>query len=203
MTYGYIRVSTRDQNEDRQLDALRGLGIPRSLPLSRQAVRQRLSTPPVSAAASPSPLWRCALSCQHRPSWTQLRRNSNPVARTHQRKRRRHRGVGYAPVGHPTGQRSDGDLYRRPCPTDFILRGPERAREHPQTSGRGIAAAKARGVCFGRPPKPLPSNFATVCRQWQQGRLTMTQAAKDCHLPLSTFREKAIKWCKNQNDTAT
>lgn len=55
----------------------------------------------------------------------------------------------------------------------------------------GIAAAKARGVVFGRPPLPLPRGFAETCRKWQEGALTGTEAARLCHMPLSTFRFKA------------
>lgn len=64
-----------------------------------------------------------------------------------------------------------------------------------QRQAEGIAAAKARGVRFGRPPKPLPQNFAETAREWQQGKLTGTAAAKACGMPLSTFFYRA----KNKN----
>ena len=55
----------------------------------------------------------------------------------------------------------------------------------------GIAAAKARGVRFGRPPKPLPENFRPLYQQWKNGRITCTAAARLCGMPLSTFRYRA------------
>lgn len=57
-----------------------------------------------------------------------------------------------------------------------------------QRQAEGIAAAKARGVRFGRAPKPLPENFRTVCRRWESGEITGTAAARECGMPLSTFR---------------
>ena len=60
-----------------------------------------------------------------------------------------------------------------------------------QRQAEGIAAAKARGVRFGRLPKPLPENFPCIYRSWKSGNLTGTEAAKQCGMPLSTFRYKA------------
>ena len=60
-----------------------------------------------------------------------------------------------------------------------------------QRQAEGIAAAKARGVRFGRPKRELPDNFAAVCVRWQQKEITLQQAAKACQLPISTFYDKA------------
>ena len=57
-----------------------------------------------------------------------------------------------------------------------------------QRQAEGIAAAKARGIRFGRPPKPLPENFHRLYQQWKSGKITGTTAAKLCGMPLSTFR---------------
>ena len=55
----------------------------------------------------------------------------------------------------------------------------------------GIAAAKAKGIRFGRVPKPLPENFHAVYQRWKSGEITGTAAAKECGMPLSTFRYRA------------
>ena len=55
----------------------------------------------------------------------------------------------------------------------------------------GIAAAKKRGVKFGRPEKPLPETFEECCKAWKEGKLTGKAAAEKCGMPLSTFRSKA------------
>ena len=60
-----------------------------------------------------------------------------------------------------------------------------------QRQAEGIAAAKARGVRFGRPPRPLPENFHSVYRRWKGGKITGTAAAKECGMPLATFRYRA------------
>jgi hypothetical protein len=59
------------------------------------------------------------------------------------------------------------------------------------TKAEGIAAAKARGVRFGRPPAPLPENFHTVYQQWKNGKITGLTAAKVLEMPMSTFRYRA------------
>ena len=62
-----------------------------------------------------------------------------------------------------------------------------------QRQAEGIAAAKAKGVRFGRMPKPLPENFKAVYQRWRSGELTGAAAARECRMPLSTFRDKAFK----------
>ena len=60
-----------------------------------------------------------------------------------------------------------------------------------QRQAEGIAAAKARGVRFGRPPRPLPENYYSAYQRWKSGSITGTAAAKECGMPLSTFRYQA------------
>lgn len=60
-----------------------------------------------------------------------------------------------------------------------------------QRQAEGIAAAKARGVRFGRPSKPLPNNFYDVRQLWQNKKLTLKQAAEACNMPETTFLDKA------------
>ena len=60
-----------------------------------------------------------------------------------------------------------------------------------QRQAEGIAAAKARGVRFGRPPRPLPENYHSAYQRWKAGAITGTAAAKECGMPLSTFRYRA------------
>lgn len=55
----------------------------------------------------------------------------------------------------------------------------------------GIAAAKARGVHFGRRPNPLPDNFYDVYLQWKMKKLSVSEAAKLCGMPQTTFFERA------------
>ena len=65
-----------------------------------------------------------------------------------------------------------------------------------QRQAEGIAAAKAKGIRFGRPPLPLPENFHENYQRWKSGEITCTAAANACGLPLSTFRDKAAVYEK-------
>ena len=55
----------------------------------------------------------------------------------------------------------------------------------------GIAKAKARGVRFGTPRKPLPPNFEAVLQLWQNREIPLREAAKQCNMPESTFYDAA------------
>ena len=57
----------------------------------------------------------------------------------------------------------------------------------------GIAAAKARGVRFGRTPSPLPTGFAEVYRRYKRKELTVTEAAAMCNMPRTTFFDRASR----------
>ena len=58
-----------------------------------------------------------------------------------------------------------------------------------------IAAAKLRGVRFGRPEKELPPEFGQVLRRWEQGELSGRKAALLLHVTHNTF----LKWARNEN----
>lgn len=59
-----------------------------------------------------------------------------------------------------------------------------------QRQAEGIAAAKARGVRFGREPRPLPEGFEIMCAAVAKGEISQNQAAKALGIPLSSFRYK-------------
>ncbi len=63
-----------------------------------------------------------------------------------------------------------------------------------QRQAEGIAAAKARGVKFGRPPRPIPDNFYQVHKDWRSKKITLQQAAVACAMPVTTFYEKAVQF---------
>ena len=62
-----------------------------------------------------------------------------------------------------------------------------------QRQAEGIAAAKAKGVKFGRPAAPLPDNFHQVCQAWRGKEITLHQAASACAMPVGTFYAKAVR----------
>ena len=65
-----------------------------------------------------------------------------------------------------------------------------------QRQAEGIAAAKARGVKFGRPPLPIPQNFYQMHKDWRAGKITIEEAAKACNMCPKTFYSKAVKYEK-------
>ena len=65
-----------------------------------------------------------------------------------------------------------------------------------QRQAEGIAAAKAQGIKFGRPPLPPPDNFYEVHKAWRSKELTLKQAAEACNMPVGTFYGKARKFEK-------
>jgi len=56
-----------------------------------------------------------------------------------------------------------------------------------QRQAEGIAAAKARGVAFGRPTKAVPDNFGALVRQWERKQLTFDEVLAQCGMGRSTF----------------
>ena len=54
----------------------------------------------------------------------------------------------------------------------------------------GIAAAKARGVRFGRPEKPLPENFKEIVKQWEKQQIDIETAASMCNMSIPTFYKR-------------
>lgn len=62
-----------------------------------------------------------------------------------------------------------------------------------QRQAEGIAAAKARGVKFGRPTLPIPENFNQMHEEWRAGKITIKEAANACNMCTKTFYSKAVK----------
>lgn len=66
----------------------------------------------------------------------------------------------------------------------------EKIRERQQ---QGIAAAKERGVKFGRPEKALPENFPYLVQEWEDHRITMQEILQKCEMSESTFYRRVRK----------
>ena len=65
-----------------------------------------------------------------------------------------------------------------------------------QRQAEGIAAAKARGVRFGRPSILLSERFYEMYKKYKEGKVKLTQAAKESGMSVSTFLRK-VKKCEN------
>lgn len=59
---------------------------------------------------------------------------------------------------------------------------------------QGIAAAKKRGVQFGRPQTPIPNNFGEIIKQWENGQITFGDAIQECSMSAATFYRHLKKY---------
>jgi DNA invertase Pin-like site-specific DNA recombinase len=65
---------------------------------------------------------------------------------------------------------------------------------------QGIAAAKKRGVRFGRPEKKVPDNFKTIVKLWEQGQISIEDVLKKCQMSESTFYRRVREMRLKQGD---
>lgn len=191
MVYGYIRVSTREQNEDRQRIALRKAGIPeKNIFIDKQ-----------SGKDFDRPKYKKLLRRLKRDdllyikSIDRLGRNYQEV-QEQWRLLTKEKGVDIVVLDMPLLDTRRGKDLMGTFLSDIVLQVLSFVAENERSSIRqrqaeGIAAAKARGVKFGRPCLPLPEKFYEACRAWDDKTLTITQAAALCGMPVSTFYVKA------------
>lgn len=196
--YGYIRVSSRDQNEDRQLIALREVCVPeKNIYLDKQ-----------SGKDFNRPQYKKLLQkikkddLLYIKSIDRLGRNYEEILEQW-RVLTKEKRIDVAVLDMPLLDTRRGKDLMGTFLADIVLQVLSFVAENERTNIRqrqaeGIAAAKARGVRFGRPPRPLPENFCEVCHAWKRGEITGTRAAKLCSMPLSTFRYRAEIYEKDE-----
>ena len=192
--YGYVRVSTKEQNEERQLVAMRELNIPeRNLFVDKQSGKnfdrpqykklvRRLKKDDLLYIKSIDRLGRNYEEIQNQ--WRILTKE---------------RGADIVVLDMPLLDTRRGKNLMGTFLSDIVLQVLSFVAENERTNIRqrqaeGIAAAKARGVRFGRPPRPLPANYHSCYQRWKAGKITGTAAARECGMPLSTFRYRAATY---------
>ena len=190
-TYGYIRVSTREQNEDRQLIALREMAVPEA----------NLFVDKQSGKDFQRPQYKRLLrklkkdDLLYVKSIDRLGRNYGEILEQW-RILTKEKGVDIVVLDMPLLDTRRGKDLMGTFLSDIVLQVLSFVAENERTNIRqrqaeGIVAAKARGVRFGRPPRPLPENYHSAYQRWKAGAITGTAAAKECGMPLSTFRYRA------------
>ncbi len=192
-TYGYVRVSTREQNDARQVAAMREFGV-----AEKNIVTEKLSGKDFN-----------------RPRYQRLVRKLRPedvlVVKSIDRLGRNYeeileqwayitkeRGAAIVVLDMPLLDTRQGRDLTGTLIADIVLQllsyVAQTERENiRQRQAEGIAAAKARGVRFGAPYKALPDNFEDLRQAWRSGELTLRAAAEVCGIPKTTFREAAIR----------
>ena len=192
-TYGYIRVSTRDQNEDRQRIALEELSIPASnIYMDKQSGKdfERPAYQRLVRRLRGSDLL-------YVKSIDRLGRNYKEILEQWQLLTKE-KGVDIVVLDMPLLDTRRGKDLMGTFLSDIVLQVlsfvAENERENiRQRQAEGIAAARARGVRFGRPPLPLPDNFQEIHRAWRCKQIPLRQAAAACGLRAGTFYAKAVK----------
>ena len=189
--YGYVRVSSREQNEDRQMIALREVQIP----------EKNIYMDKRSGKDFQRPQYRKLIKKLKKndllyiKSIDRLGRNYEEI-QNQWRIITKEKGVDIVVLDMPLLDTRRGKDLLGTFLSDVVLQLLSFVAENERTNIRhrqaeGIAAAKARGVAFGRPKVPLPDNFDEIQQRWKARELTVTEAAKACGMTRSTFFRRA------------
>ena len=195
--YGYMRVSSKEQNEDRQKIALTEMGVPENnIYMDKQSGKDFERT-------------------QYKRLLRKLNENSVLYIKSIDRL-----GRNYGELNEQwriITKEKKADIVVIDMPlldtrreknllgtfiSDVVLALLSYVAENERTNikqrqAEGIAAAKARGVKFGRPPLPIPENFYQMHKDWRAGRITIEEAARACNMCPKTFYSKAVKYEKS------
>lgn len=193
MTYGYVRVSSRDQNEDRQMAAMEQYGIPpEQIYLDKQSgkdfnrpqykrLMRRLRAGDTLVIKSIDRLGRCYAEIIDQ--WRIISKEKH---------------VALIVLDMPLLNTQQRDLTGTLI-ADLVLQllsyVAQTEREMiRQRQAEGIAAARVRGVRFGAPPKPRPKEFSFLLDKWRRGLLSARAAARLLHVSHKTF----LRWAHQE-----
>ena len=192
-TYGYVRVSTKEQNEDRQLIALNDAGV----------AKKDIFMDKLSGKDFNRPQYKKMIRCLKKDdvifvkSIDRLGRNYDEIIeqwRIITKKIEADIVVLDMPLLDTRSKENDltGTFI-----SDMVLQllsyVAQTERENiKQRQKEGIAAARLRGVKFGRPRKMVPENFEKICFLWKEGEISSRKAADELSISQSTF----IRWSK-------
>ena len=193
--YGYIRVSSRDQNEDRQVIAMREFGIAeKNLVIDKQ-----------SGKDFARPGYRRLLR-KLKPNDTLVIKSIDRLGRNYDevleqwRLLTKEKQVDIVVLDMPLLDTRKGRDLIGTLISDIVLQllsyvaQTEREFIH-QRQAEGIAAAKARGVKFGRKPKERPAEYEHLRDEWRAGRISARAAARQLGVAHRTF----MKWVEQEN----
>ena len=195
--YGYIRVSATDQNEDRQLDAMKKAGVTeRNIYTDKQSGKDfdRPGYLRLVSALQPGDLLYIL-------SIDRLGRNYEEV-QNQWRLLTKDKGVDICVIDMPLLDTRQGKDLMGTFIADLVLQilsfVAQSERENiKKRQAQGIAAAKARGVVFGRPAKSTPVGFEAMITRWEKHKLSLTDLLKNCNMSEATFyrrlREVRVK----------
>jgi len=185
--YGYVRVSSADQNEDRQLLAMSALEIPRARIFMDKQSGKDFNRPAYQALVRRLR----AGDLLYIISIDRLDRNYEEI-QNQWRILTKEKGVDIAVIDMPLLDTRNGKDLMGTFIADLVLQilsfVAQSERENiRKRQAEGIAAARARGVRFGRPVKKPPANFVSVVKQWEGGELHITEVLAKTGLKEPTF----------------
>lgn len=192
MNYGYVRVSTKEQNEDRQVLALKQFSI----------IEQNIYIDKISGQDFNRPAYSNLIK-KIKPGDLMAVKSIDRLGRNYEeiieqwRLITKDKKVDIVVLDMPLlDTRRDKDLMGTLI-SDIVLQllsyVAQTERELiRQRQAEGIAAARQRGVKFGRPPKEIPISFDEISRQYLSSQITSRAAAAACGVPQTTF----LRWVK-------
>lgn len=194
--FGYIRVSSRDQNEERQTAAFQELMIPaKNIFMDRQSGKdfERPSYKRMVRRMRKDDLL-------YIKSIDRLGRNYEEILEQW-RILTKEKGIDIVVLDMPLLDTRRGKDLMGTFLSDIVLQVLSFVAENErgnirQRQKEGIDAAKQRGVKFGRPQKPLPENFGRVYRRWMKQEINGEQAARMCQMSVPTFYRRAEDYTK-------
>ena len=192
--YGYVRVSTKGQKEDRQMDAMREFGVQvKHIVVEKQSGKDFLRPGYLKLLEILAPGDTLVIK-----SIDRLGRNYEEILEqwAHLTKEKK---IAIVVLDMPLlDTREDRDLTGTLI-ADIVLQllsyvaQTEREFIH-QRQAEGIAAAKALGVQFGRKRLPMPEGFEDMAEDWCFGRISAVQASKELGICRTTFVRRAEEW---------
>lgn len=187
ITYGYIRVSSRDQNEDRQLIAMREHDIPdKNIFLDKQSGKDFNRTQYQRMVRKMK-----KEDLLYIKSIDRLGRDYEEILEQW-RILTKEKGVDIVVLDMPLLDTRRGKDLMGTFLSDIVLQVLSFVAENErknirQRQAEGILAAKARGVKFGRPKVKIPDDFCEIVEAWERKEISIQEAIKKCGVSESTF----------------
>ena len=192
--YGYVRVSTREQREDRQLAAMREFGVERERVVVEKQSGKDFDRPRYQALVEGMNAGDVLVI----KSIDRLGRNYEEILEQW-RWLPKAREISIVVLDMPLLDTRQGRDLTGVLVADIVLQllsyVAQQEREFiRQRQAEGIAAAKEKGIHLGRERIVMPGEFETVAQQWWDGEITGEQAAVRLGLSRRTFCRRAKEW---------
>ena len=185
--YGYVRVSSIDQNEDRQIICMSDNNVPKGNVYVDKQSGKDFERPQYKKLVKKLK----AGDLLYILSIDRLGRNYEEIQKQW-RILTKDIGIDICVIDMPLLDTRNGKDLMGTFIADLVLQilsfVAQNERENiKKRQAEGIAAAKAKGVKFGRPEAPLPENFNRIIKEWDKGKITTADALKLCNMSTSTF----------------